>query len=69
MRVLIEVTDEDADFAIKVLRSLSFVKKMKLLSHAQLRVWEDLNKASEEVKNHKKGTLQLKTAQDLLNEL
>lgn len=69
MKVLIDIPDGDLSFALKVLNSLSFVKKAKPLSKSSLELWSDLTEASEQVRLHKKGKLKLKTAQQLLHEL
>lgn len=69
MKVLIDIPDSEATFAMKVLKSLSFVKKAKPMSLATVDLWEDLNEAAEQVRLHKQGKIKLKTAQDLLNEL
>lgn len=69
MKVLIDIPDNEASFAMKVLKSLSFVKKAKPMSEATVDLWEDLNEAANEVRLHKQGKLKLKTAQDLLHEL
>jgi hypothetical protein len=69
MKVLIDIPDNEANFAMKVLKSLSFVKNAKPISKSAFELWVDLQEASDEVRLHKKGKLQLKTAQDLLNEL
>ncbi len=69
MKVLIDIPDNEVSFAMKVLKSLSFVKKAKPMNKATVDLWEDLNEAANEVRLHKQGKLKLKTAQDLLNEL
>ena len=69
MKVLVEIPDNEATFAMKVLKSLSFVKKAKPMSVAMVDLWEDLKEAANEVRLHKHGKIKLKTAQDLLNEL
>lgn len=69
MKVLVDIQDNDATFAMKVLKSLSFVKRANPISKASVDLWEDLNEAAEQVRLHKKGKMKLKTAQDLLNEL
>jgi len=69
MKVLIDIPDEDAAFGMKVLKSLSFVKKAKPLSVTSAQLWEDLKEAAEQVLLHKQGKIKLKTAQELLNEL
>jgi len=69
MKVLIDINDNEASFAMKVLKSLSFIKKVKPKSVSTVELWEDLKEAANEVRLHKQGKLKLKTAQDLLNEL
>ncbi|MFN7845805.1 MAG: hypothetical protein ACOVPB_05550 [Bacteroidia bacterium] len=69
MKVLIDIPDNEANFGMKVLKSLSFVKKAKTMSKTSVELWEDLKEAADQVKLHKQGKLKLKTAQDLLNEL
>ena len=69
MKVLLEIPDNRFEFAIEVLRSLSFVKNAKPMSATTAKLWEDLKEAAEQVRSHKLGKTQLKTAQDLLNEL
>jgi hypothetical protein len=69
MKVLIEIPDNEATFGMKVLNSLSFVKKAKPLTMDAIKLWNDLNEAAEQVRLHKEGKLKLKTAQELLNEL
>jgi hypothetical protein len=69
MKVIVEISDNDAVFAMKVLKSLSFIKKAKPMSEAATQLWEDLQEAAQEVRSHKQGKIKLKTAQQLLNEL
>ncbi len=69
MKVLIDIPDNEANFGMKVLKSLSFVKKAKTMSKTSVELWVDLKEAADQVKLHKQGKLKLKTAQDLLNEL
>jgi hypothetical protein len=69
MKILIDIPDDKANFGIKVLKSLSFVKNAKPMSIAKVELWEDLKEAANEVKLHKQGKIKLKTAQQLLNEL
>lgn len=69
MKVLIDIAENDASFAMKVLKSLSFVKKAKPISASTAKIIDDLSISSEEVRLHKEGKVQLKTAQELLNEL
>ena len=69
MKVLLDIPDKEADFAIKVLNSLSFVKKAKTMSSSSIALWEDLKDAAEQVRLHKQAKIQLKTAEELLNAL
>lgn len=69
MKVLIDIPDNEASFAMKVLKSLSFIKKAKPMSLSTVELWEDLKEAANEVRLHKQGKIKLKTAQQLLNEL
>ncbi|MDX2245338.1 MAG: hypothetical protein SF052_01075 [Bacteroidia bacterium] len=69
MKVLIDIPDNEASFGLKVLKSLSFIKKIKPVTSSGAQLWEELREAAEQVRMHKQGKIQLKTAQDLLNEL
>jgi len=69
MKVLVDILDNQAIFGMEVLKSLSFVKKANPMTHAAVELWEDLKSAAQDVRLHKQGKLNLKTAQDLLNEL
>ncbi|TAE17484.1 MAG: hypothetical protein EAZ47_08400 [Bacteroidetes bacterium] len=69
MKILLDIPDKQVPFAMEVLRSFSFVKKIKPMSEASETLWNDLQDAAKQVRQHKKGKLKLKTAEDLLNEL
>lgn len=69
MKILIDVPDKQAKFGMEVLRSLSFVKKIKPFSDSAVQLWQDLTEAAKDIRLHKQGKLKLKTAQDLFNEL
>ncbi|MBL7764576.1 MAG: hypothetical protein JNJ58_00650 [Chitinophagaceae bacterium] len=69
MKVIIDIPDHDADFGLKVLKSLTFVKEVKPMSKAAVRLMADLKEAAEDVRLHKQGKIKLKSAQELLNEL
>ncbi len=69
MKVIIDIPDSEATFAMKVLKSLSFVKRAKPLSKSSAQLYANLQEAAEEVSLHKEGKLKLKSAQELLNEL
>lgn len=69
MKVVIEISDNEAEFGMKVLKSLSFVKKAKPMADSNVELWDDLKDAAEQVRLHKQGKIKLKTAQELLNEL
>jgi len=69
MKIIIDIPDDEVSFGMKVLKSLSFIKKARPLSEAQQQLWKDLNEAADQVKQHKLGKLNLKSAKDLLDEL
>lgn len=69
MKVLIDISDNEATFGMKVLKSLSFVRKAKPMTEGAVELWDDLKEAAEQVRLHKQGKLKLKSAQDLLDEL
>ncbi|NHE58115.1 hypothetical protein [Cyclobacterium plantarum] len=69
MKVIVEIPDDQAAFGMKVLKSLDFIKKAKPMSIAAAELWEDLRESAEQVRLHKQGKLELKSAQDLLDEL
>ena len=69
MKVIVEISDNEATFGMKVLKSLAFIKKVKPMSVAAANLWDDLKEAAEQVRLHKQGKIKLKTAQDLLDEL
>jgi hypothetical protein len=53
MKVLIDIPDDEAAFGMKVLKSLSFVKKVKPMSEASVELWKDLKEAAEQVRTRK----------------
>ncbi len=69
MKVIVEIADNEAVFGMKVLKSLSFIRKAKPVSSVSAQLMKDLNEAADEVRLHKQGRIKLKTADELLNEL
>jgi hypothetical protein len=69
MKVVVDIPDSEAAFGMKVLKSLSFVKKARPMSEAAAALWNDLKEAADQVRLHKQGKIELKTAQQLLDEL
>lgn len=69
MKILLDIADSEATFGMKVLKSLSFVRKARPMTEPAVKLWNDLKEAAEQVRLHEQGKLKLKTAQDLLNEL
>lgn len=69
MKILVEIPDKQAPFGMAVLRSLSFVRKASPISTKVLKLWDNLNESAEEIRLHKQGKIQLKSVQDLIDEL
>lgn len=68
MKILLDVKDSKAEFFMELLKNFSFVKA-KPLTPYKAEILEGLQEAVEEVKLHKAGKIQLKSAKDLLDEL
>jgi hypothetical protein len=69
MKILLDIADDEATFGMKVLKSLSFVKKAEPMSLASSKLLKDLKEAAKEVRLHQQGKIKLKTARQLLDEL
>ncbi|MEP7255864.1 MAG: hypothetical protein ABI666_08795 [Ferruginibacter sp.] len=69
MKILLEVNDNKAAFAMEFLKSVSFVKKAKTLSPHKTKVLNDVKEAVKEMKLIKAGKLKARNAEDLINEL
>jgi hypothetical protein len=69
MKILLEVPDNEAVFGIKVLKSLSFVKKIKPMNAAKDLLIEELKEAVTEINLIKSGKKKARNAEDFLNEL
>jgi len=69
MKIIVEIPDHEVSFAMRVMKSLSFIKKAKPMSVSAAALWDDLKDSAEQVRLHKQGKLELKSGQDLLNEL
>lgn len=69
MKIVLDIPDNEATFAMRVLKSLSFVKNAKPMSVSAVGLWDDLKEAAEQVRLHKQGKIKLKTALQLLDEL
>ncbi len=69
MKVLVDIRNEaKVPFVMEFLDSQSYIKT-KTFSDEAASLMEDLKEAMNEVKLHRDGKIQLKTAQQLLNEL
>jgi hypothetical protein len=69
MQFVVEIPNPYADFGLSVLRTLSFVKKAVPISQRENAVVRDLEVSAREVRLHKEGKIELKTARELLDEL
>ncbi len=68
MKVL-EITNSQLTNAFKQKSRLSFLNKKKSTLNTVTSLEEDLKQAIKEVQQHKKRIIELKTAEELLNEL
>lgn len=69
MKVLVEIPDNKAAFALEVLRSLIFVKKVDPISAEKSLLMEEIKEAAHNLSLAKQGKLKAKCARELLNEL
>ncbi|GHV14420.1 hypothetical protein AGMMS49938_10510 [Fibrobacterales bacterium] len=69
MKLLVDIPDQRASFAMEVLRSLSFIRMATPLVGEKVKLWEGLADSVQEVRLHRQGKLKLQSAQDLLHEL
>ena len=68
MKLLVEIPDENADFFLKLLQQLNYVKATPFDKKAE-GFYDGLRDAVEEVNLSKEGKIKLKTARELLDEL
>ena len=68
MKVLLDIPDNKAFSIMEVLNGISFVKT-KTLTDTKAELLSDLREAVLEMKLIKKGTLEARPVEDLLNEL
>ena len=68
MKILLDIKDDKVAFILELLNNFKFVKT-KPLTPYKARVLEGLKDAVDEVKLSQKGKLQLKSANQLLDEL
>jgi hypothetical protein len=52
MKIPIDIPDHQAPCAQKVLKSLSFVKKVKPMGASAAELWSDLQEAADDVRLH-----------------
>ncbi len=69
MKVLLDIPDKQADFAMEVFRSLSFIKKAQPIANPKAKLIEEIKQAVEEMKLVRAGKLKARPIEDLLNEL
>lgn len=69
MKVIIEIPDNKASFALEVLRNLAFVKKAKPISSEKALLMEEIKEAVEELKLVKQGKIKGISVKQLLEEL
>lgn len=67
MKILVDIPDDKASFALDVLRSLVFVKKAQPISEKKSLLIEELKEAVYDLKLIKQGKLKAKPARELLS--
>jgi hypothetical protein len=67
-RVVLDIPDNKVDFFLELLKNLGIKKVQRLISN-QKEFVEGTKKSLEEVEQHLRGKIKLKTADQLLSEL
>ena len=68
MLLLLDISENKAQFIIELLNNFSYVKT-KTISPEKALILEELKEAAENLKQVKNGTLKPKLAKELLNEI
>ena len=68
MKILIEVEDQKAEFLIELLKQLKFVK-VKPISPYKAEILGGIEEAVDQVNMAREGSVRLKSARDLLDEI
>ena len=68
MQLLVNISDNKADFILELLNSFHYVKTKKI-SESKYKLLEDISAAVQEVKLSKKSNIKPKLLEDFLNEL
>ncbi len=70
MRLVLDISENRSSFFIELIQSLDYIKILKKIKgDNDINMLNDLTDAFEDVKAHNLGHKQLKTAEDLYNEL
>lgn len=69
MQILLNTEELDKDQINTVLSSISFVKDVRFLDSSTFETYLNLKEAAEEVKLHKKGKVEMMSAEELIDEL
>ncbi len=69
MKILLDIQDNKASFFMEVLKNFAFVKKATQISNTKANLIQDIREAVEELNLVRKGKLEARNAEDLINEL
>jgi hypothetical protein len=69
MKVILDIKDSKADFILEILKAFPTYVKTKALTPEKAEIIEGLAESVREVKLHKEGKIQLKSARQLLDKL
>ena len=68
MKVILEIKDNKASFFMEILKNFTFVKATPITNEKAILI-QDITEAVEELVLVKKGKLEARNAEDLINEL
>ena len=69
MKILLEIQDSKVAYFLKVLQNFTFVKNATPISNAKANLMLDIKEAVEELKLVRKGKLEARNAEDIIDEL
>jgi hypothetical protein len=69
MKILLDIKDSKAAFFMELIKNLSFIKKATPLSDTKAELIQDIREAVEELNLIKRGKMDARNAEDLIDEL
>ena len=69
MKILLDIKDSKVSFFMEVLKNFSFVNNATAISTTKANLMQDIKESIEELRLAKEGKIEVRNAEDLINEL